>query len=79
MLARTSAKHWMHSLQVARVVLLVALLLPVLSMDVRAVPSRTDVGGPIISDTTWSLTYSPYIVVENVEVWQGVTLTIEPG
>jgi len=79
MLARTPAKHWIHPFLPVRVILLVTLLLPVLSMDVRAVPSRTDVGGPIISDTTWSLTYSPYIVVENVEVWQGVTLTIEPG
>ena len=39
----------------------------------------TEVDGPIISDTTWTLANSPYIVVANVEVWQGVTLTIQPG
>jgi len=32
--------------------LLLTLLLPVLNMDVRAGPTDTDVGGPIISDTT---------------------------
>lgn len=58
------------------------LLMPLLSASnasVRAAPAYTEVGGPIISDTTWTKAQSPYIVVANVEVWQGVTLTIEPG
>ncbi len=57
-------------------------LTPLLSTangNVRAAPAYTEVGGPIISDTTWTLANSPYIVVANVEVWQGVTLTIQPG
>lgn len=42
-------------------------------------PLFTEVGGPIYTNTTWSLVNSPYIVVETVEVSQNVTLTIEPG
>ncbi len=54
-------------------------LLSIASGNVRAAPAYTEVGGPIISDTTWTLANSPYIVVASVEVWQGVTLTIQPG
>ena len=36
----------------------------------------TDVGGPITSDTTWTLSSSPYIVTDSVTVADGVTLTI---
>ncbi|TET91354.1 MAG: hypothetical protein E3J35_02770 [Methanomassiliicoccales archaeon] len=39
----------------------------------------TNVSGDIESDTTWTLQNSPYIVVGNVRVESGVTLTIEPG
>jgi hypothetical protein len=40
----------------------------------------TEVGGPITSDTTWTLADSPYIIAtESVSVTQGITLTIEPG
>ncbi|MCX6028345.1 MAG: right-handed parallel beta-helix repeat-containing protein [Chloroflexi bacterium] len=63
-------------------VALTVLLTPLLSTasgNVRAAPAYTEVGGPIVSDTTWTLANSPYIVVANVEVWQGVTLTIQPG
>ncbi len=59
--------------------LLLVLLLPALSVDVRAAPTHTDVGGPIISDTTWTQAASPYAVTSNVQVMTGVTLTIEPG
>ena len=33
----------------------------------------------ISSDTTWTLSNSPYYITDNVNIQQGVTLTIEPG
>lgn len=39
----------------------------------------TDVSGIITSNTTWTLVGSPYIVVGNILINSGVTLTIEPG
>src|SRR5256885_5067751 len=41
--------------------------------------AQTNVSGGIFSNTTWTLTNSPYIVVDTVVVFPGVTLTIEPG
>ncbi|UCE37276.1 MAG: right-handed parallel beta-helix repeat-containing protein [Thermoplasmata archaeon] len=39
----------------------------------------TDVGGIISADTTWTLAGSPYYVVSDVYVVDGVNLFIEPG
>ncbi len=39
----------------------------------------TNVSGGIYADITWTLANSPYIVVDNVVVFPGITLTIEPG
>jgi parallel beta-helix repeat protein len=39
----------------------------------------TPVSGPIVTDTIWDFAGSPYIVVDDVIVVNGVTLTIEPG
>lgn len=39
----------------------------------------TPVSGTISSDTTWMLDNSPYIVVGNITVAAGATLTVEPG
>ncbi|NHZ85297.1 MAG: T9SS type A sorting domain-containing protein [Planctomycetia bacterium] len=39
----------------------------------------TDVGGIINSNQTWILANSPYIVVNDIIVYGGVTLIIEPG
>ena len=39
----------------------------------------TDVNGIIDTDTTWTLANSPYIVMGNILISEGITLTIEPG
>src|SRR6266513_547838 len=41
--------------------------------------AQTNVSGGIYSNTTWTLANSPYIVVDTVVVFPGVTLTIQPG
>lgn len=43
------------------------------------VNGQTNVSGGIYANTTWTLTNSPYIVVDTVVVFPGVTLTIQPG
>ena len=39
----------------------------------------TNVGGQILTDTTWTLAGSPYTITSNIQIANGVTLTIEPG
>lgn len=41
--------------------------------------AQTNVSGGIFANTTWTFANSPYIVVDTVVVFPGVTLTIEPG
>lgn len=41
--------------------------------------AQTNVSGGIYTNTTWALANSPYVVVDTVVVFPGVTLTIEPG
>ncbi len=41
--------------------------------------AQTNVSGNILTNTTWRLINSPYIVTDTVIVFPGVTLTIEPG
>src|SRR5260370_42249315 len=41
--------------------------------------NATNVSGGIYNNTTWTLANSPYIVVDTVAVFPGVTLTIEAG
>jgi hypothetical protein len=41
--------------------------------------AQTTVSGSIYSSTTWALTGSPYIITNNIVLFGGATLTIEPG
>ena len=41
--------------------------------------SATNVGGIINSDTVWDLKDSPYTMTSEVQIADGVTLTIQPG
>jgi hypothetical protein len=51
-----------------------------LTQDVQARNvSSVNVSGPIITNTTWTLADSPYILTGVVIVNEGVTLTVEPG
>jgi len=46
---------------------------------VHTLAAQTNVSGYILSNTTWTLGGSPYVVTGNILVNNGVTLTIEPG
>jgi hypothetical protein len=52
------------------------ILLTVFSFSVKG---QTNVSGGIYTDTTWTLANSPYIVVDTIVIFPGVTLTIQPG
>jgi hypothetical protein len=43
------------------------------------VAGGTNVSGPIITHTTWTVTGSPYLMTDDVTVNPGITLTVEPG
>ena len=58
---------------------ILTLLIIVLFSISSKVNAQTNVSGALSSDTTWSLTNSPYIVTGNILVPSGVTLTIEAG
>ncbi len=62
-----------HLPLVVGVGLLLAVLVP------GAATADTQVTGDIPADATWTVAGSPYIVVGNVRVLPGVTLTIRPG
>ncbi len=59
---------------------LALLFIPFLAVTLPAVVSAdTEVSGIISTDTTWTLSDSPYIVTGSVLVNSGITLAIEPG
>jgi len=46
---------------------------------VTNIKSQTIISGGIFTNTTWTAVNSPYIVIDTLVVFPGVTLTIEPG
>src|ERR1043165_4988860 len=58
---------------------LYSLLTLFLSTLLFSATAQTNVSGGIYAYTTWTLAGSPYIVVDTVVVFPGVTLTIDPG
>lgn len=44
-----------------------------------ALPAQTTFSGGIYSNTTWTLSGSPYIINGNVVVFDNITLTVDPG
>jgi parallel beta-helix repeat protein len=76
MLCLYSRKQLEHSI---RLTLVFVLIIPLLLASKQTAQAATSVGGPIITDTTWTLENSPYIVTASVVVSAGVTLTIQPG
>jgi len=65
----------MRKMRVGLVVAMVVLF----GFGLQSAIADTEVSGDITSDSTWGLAGSPYIVVGDVTVDSGVTLTIEPG
>lgn len=55
------------------------LLVSTLVLGLIVVKGQTNVSGGIFSNTTWTKVNSPYIVIDTVVVFPGVTLTIQPG
>lgn len=55
------------------------LLLIVFSFFVKPLGAQTEVEGTFFSDLTWTASESPYLIVGNVQMGGGATLTIEPG
>ena len=62
-----------------RLTLALGVLLAVALPGSAAGTGPTNVSGTISTNTTWTLANSPYVMVGNVTVASGVTLTIEAG
>lgn len=61
---------------------LLAIIFSVINVNFMILHGKAEgtyVEGPITRDTVWTLLDSPIIIANNVTVYPGVTLTIEPG
>ncbi len=63
-------------MKIAKLILPLAIFVVFITAATNA---QTNVSGGIYSNTTWTAANSPYIVVDTVVVFPGVTLTIQPG
>src|SRR5258705_9728710 len=72
---------WPRSKMMNNYTLTKRIFLLILLFTSRTVVSiaQTNVSGFISTNTTWNLAGSPYIVIGNVLVSYGYTLTVEPG
>ncbi|MGB9778559.1 MAG: right-handed parallel beta-helix repeat-containing protein [Candidatus Bathyarchaeales archaeon] len=69
-------------INVRSLVILLTVIFGALSVSFTVSPCKADgvyVEGPIMQDTLWTLIDSPIVIVKNVTVYPGATLTIEPG
>ena len=55
------------------------LITAILLITMSGLIAQTNVSGPILSDVTWAIAGSPYIVTGDVYVNSGIVLTIEAG
>lgn len=55
------------------------ILLTIFSLLFQSTYSQTNVSGPYFTNQNWTLTGSPYNVIGDVQIPDGVTLTINPG
>ena len=55
------------------------IILTVLSLIFQVGHSQTNISGGVFSNAIWTKANSPYIITDNVVVFAGVTLTIQPG
>lgn len=60
-----------------KVLLAISLLVPLFVANTAF--ASTEVFGTLPSDTTWTLTDSPYVITNDLSIPAGVTLTVEPG
>ena len=79
----TNRRLYLRFSLLTRVLFLVGILILILSIlllrSVTLVSADIAVCGPISSDETWTPGNNDYIVTCDVQVQNGVTLTIQPG
>jgi hypothetical protein len=60
-------------------ILVVLVGLSIVSLSNKIAYAATEVSGSIVSDTTWTVANSPYVITGHIVVESGANLTIDPG